>query len=87
MLKIERFRPEDYWLIAVSFVAVLFMAIMFYAGTLQIRIIGLTLGLPGILFTTFIISRSYSRHRAQFHLIICLFASAGLALGAHLLTN
>ncbi len=87
MIKINRFRPEDYWLIAVSIVAIIFLSVFFYAGTMQLRIIGLALGLPGILFTTYIIRRSYSVRRSRFHLIVCIFASAGLALGIHLLTN
>ena len=87
MLKIKFFRPEDYWLLAVSFVAIVFIAIIFYAGTLQLRLVGLALGLPGLLFTTYIINRSYSRNRALLHLVICILLAAGLALVTHLLTN
>jgi|GEM_PF-2259708 len=87
MLKTKFFRPEDYWLLAVSSVAILFLAVVFYAGTLQLRFIGLALGLPGLLFSTYIINRSYSINRAILHFALCILLSAGLALVAHLLTN
>ncbi|MFZ1324239.1 MAG: hypothetical protein WAQ57_03730 [Candidatus Saccharimonadales bacterium] len=87
MLKLHRFRPEDYWLIAVSVLAILFFMLALYAGTLKLRILGFVLGLPGIVFTTYIIRRSYSLRRAKTHLAICLVSSSALALGLHLLTN
>lgn len=87
MIRIHRFRPEDYWLLMVSFFAVLFLAVMLYAGTLQLRLLGAILGIPGLIFTGYIMRRSYSVRRAQFHVVACLVASAGLAYGAFLLTN
>lgn len=87
MLKPFFFRSEDYWLIVASLLAILSMTAFFYAGVLQIRLIAALFGLSGLLFTTYIVRRSYSRGRSYVHLVTCLVASGLLAFGAYLLTN
>jgi uncharacterized transporter YbjL len=84
---INRLRPEDQWLLLVSSIAVLFFTLALYAGTLRLRLLGFALGLPGIIFTTYIIRRSYTPQRARIHLMLCLAASGLLAYGLFLLTN
>jgi hypothetical protein len=87
MIKLIYFRVEDYWLIVASGFAILFTGMFFYAGALQLRLTAALLGFSGLLFTTYIIRRSYSRRRSYLHLALCLITSAALAFGAHLLTN
>lgn len=87
MLRLFRYRVEDYWLLAVSFMAVFFMGVFFYAGTLQLRLIGALFGLSGLLFTTYLVRRGYSRAQSYAHFGSCLVTSALLAYGFHLLTN
>lgn len=87
MIKLIYYRVEDYWLIAVSSLAILFTGMFFYAGAVQLRLTAGLLGFTGLLFTTYIIRRSYSRRRSYLHLALCLIASGALAFAAHLLTN
>lgn len=87
MIKLTFLREEDYWLIPVSMFAVLFMTLALYAGVNQLRIIGVVLGVPGLLFTTSVIRRGYDQTRAAWHLFICLGSAILLALGVHILTN
>ncbi len=87
MVKIHKFRPEDYWLFAVSALAIFFTGVALYAGTNRLRLLGVLLGVPGLIFVTYIIRRSYSKRRAQVHLLICLLVSASMAFSAYLLTN
>jgi hypothetical protein len=87
MIKLTFLREEDYWLLPVSIFAILFMTLALYAGVNQLRIIGVVLGIPGLVFTTSIIRRGYDQTHAAWHLFICLSSSILLALGIHLLTN
>jgi hypothetical protein len=87
MLKALSLRVEDYWLVFVSFIAVVFTGMFFYAGALRLRLIAALVGFSGLLFTTYIIRRSYSRSRSYLHLMLCIGASTLLAYIAFLLTN
>ncbi len=87
MFKLFRYRVEDYWLLAVSFVAIFFMGVFFYAGALQLRLLGALFGLSGLLFTTYVVRRGYSRTKSYIHFGSCIVISALLAFGFHLLTN
>lgn len=87
MIKINRFRPEDYWLIAVSCIGVLFTGLFFYVGVMQLRILCGIIGFGSLAFVTYIIRRSYSVRRAQVHVFASLLASVALAYGIFALTN
>lgn len=83
----ETFRVEDYWLIAVSAVSVAFTALFLYAGAMQLRLTAALLGFSGLLFTTYIIRRGYSKRRSYIHLSLCILASILLAAFLVLLTD
>lgn len=87
MFKAISLREEDYWLIPVSFLAIVFITICLYAGAMQIRLTAGLLGFAGLFFTTYIVRRGYNKRRANVHMLFCLVLAVLLALAAYLLTN
>lgn len=87
MIKLTFIREEDYWLFPISGLSAVFLGILLWAGTVQIRLVAGLLGFSGLLFTTYIIRRGYSKRRSNIHLLIVLLFSVGLGFGGFLLTN
>lgn len=87
MIKLTFIREEDYWLIPISIFSAIFLGVFLWAGAMQIRLIAGLLGFSGLLFTTHIIRRGYSKRRSNIHLLIVLVFGIGLGFGGYLLTN
>jgi len=80
-------RREDYWIYALSWIGVVFVATMLYAGAMQLRLIGGLIGFSVFYFMVYIVRKNYNNRLAALYLLGHLAAAIVLALIAYYLTN
>lgn len=80
-------REEDYWLIPLSGITVLFVAFTIFASVLTFRVPALLISALGLWFTTAKINKGYGKKHARVHIASILVLGFLLFFIGFILTN